>query len=114
MKSPCTGSPLGSWVDGHIVIGKVGRSVQLMLLRQGKHPSKLTSLPRPIPEIYWGQSDTPAGYGARQGGGSGTDSMPAAARGSSAAAKFEAIRARVRAKERAIRRLEPQRLVIGG
>ena len=38
LRKPCTGDARANWIDGRIEHTAVGRSVNLMLLKGGKHP----------------------------------------------------------------------------
>jgi hypothetical protein len=102
-------------------MNKTGREIQLYLLKRGRHPSKLTQLPRPIPEPCWNpdlqhlqwqkargdnngsnREDRARGHqwgsGQLPNGGNVTVADSQASDG--AGSKFLALRERIRAKER--------------
>lgn len=50
---PCTGTPVGRWVDGHARWRSHGRTWQLYCLRRGRHPRRPGALPAPVHEACW-------------------------------------------------------------
>lgn len=53
LRLPCAGNPKSSWVEGKLVSNTTGRSINLLLLRGGRHTGSRVRLPPAVPEHGW-------------------------------------------------------------
>ena len=53
LRLPCTGDPKASWTDGKFTLNTTGRSINILLLKGGRHPDSRQPLPPAVPEHDW-------------------------------------------------------------
>ena len=56
LRHPCTGDPTERWTPTGLIKTKVGRRIDLTLLKSGRHPETRQSLPAAVPEASFNEA----------------------------------------------------------